>query len=210
MSSEERRKILQMVEEGKISAEEAASLMRALEADEAEAGIRVIEAETGSGFDGGGTSSGPEFDEVKARARRFALIPLWAGVFITVLTAWGLFAIQQNAGVNFWFLCLLFPFMLGVLLIAVGAGGQGSKWLYVNVDRRDADEWPRTITFGFPLPLNLTAWFLRNFGHNIQGMEKTNVDGIIEVLHATGKTNDPFIVNVDDDNSGDRVQVYIG
>ena len=30
MSSEERRKILQMVEEGKISAEEAGNLMRAL------------------------------------------------------------------------------------------------------------------------------------------------------------------------------------
>ena len=32
MSSEERRKILQMVQEGKISAEQASSLMRALEA----------------------------------------------------------------------------------------------------------------------------------------------------------------------------------
>ncbi len=34
MSSEERKKILQMVEEGKITAEQAASLMRAMEADQ--------------------------------------------------------------------------------------------------------------------------------------------------------------------------------
>ena len=209
MSSEERKKILQMVEEGKISAEEAASLMRALEADSAEVEVDVYNAETGSGFDGGG-SSAPEFDEVKARARRFAMIPLWAGVVITVLTAWGIYAIQQNAGVNFWAFCLMFPLMLGVFLIAVGAGGQGSKWLYVNVDRRYANDWPRTITLGFPLPLDLTAWFLRNFGHNMRGMDKTNVDGIIEVLQATGKADEPFIVNVDDDESGDRVQVYIG
>ena len=33
MSSEERKKILQMVEEGKISAEDAAKLMRALDED---------------------------------------------------------------------------------------------------------------------------------------------------------------------------------
>ena len=209
MSSEERTKILQMVEEGKISAEEAASLMRALDDDSAEEQIDDYAFEAGSGFDGGETSA-PEFDQVKARARRFAMIPLWVGVAIAVLSAWGIFSIQQNTGVNFWFFCLMFPLMLGVLLIAIGSAGQGSKWLYVNVDRPYADDWPKNITLGFPIPLSLTAWFMRNFGHNINGMTKTQVDGIVEVLTATGKSDDPFIVNVDDDDDGDRVQVYIG
>lgn len=209
MSSEERKKILQMVEEGKISAEEAADLMRALDEDSAEEQIDVFEAETSSGFEGSETSA-PEFEEVKARALRFAMIPLWAGIGIAVLSAWGIFSIQQNAGVNFWFFCLMFPLMLGVLLIAIGSAGQSSKWLYVNVDRRYANDWPKNITLGFPLPLGLTAWFMRTFGHNISGMNKTQVDGIVEVLNATGKSDDPFIVNVDDDEDGDRVQVYIG
>jgi hypothetical protein len=209
MSSEERKKILQMVEEGKIYADEAAKLMRALDDDSAEAEMEVFEAEAGSGFEGS-EASAPEFESVKARARQFAMIPLWVGVFIAVLSAWGIFAIQQNAGVNFWFFCLMFPLMLGVLLIALGAGGQGSKWLYVNVDRRQAHDGPRNITFGFPLPLGLTAWVLRNFGHNMRGMNRANVDGIIEVLHATGKSGEPFIVNVDDDEDDEHVQVYIG
>ena len=53
MSSEERRKILQMVEEGKISAEQAASLMRALDddADAAEAEVEVVETGSGPGFE---------------------------------------------------------------------------------------------------------------------------------------------------------------
>ena len=210
MSSEERRKILQMVEEGKISAEEAASLMRALDEDSPEAGIEVLEAEAGSGFEGGEATSAPEFEEVKARARRFAMIPLWIGIVIAVFSAWGIYTVQQNAGVNFWFFCLIFPLMLGVLLITLGAGGQSSKWLYVNVERRHAEDWPRNITLGFPLPLDLTAWFLRTFGHTMHGMDKINVDGIIEVLHATGRSGEPFIVNVNDDESGDHVQVYIG
>lgn len=209
MSSEERRKILQMVEEGKISADEAASLMRALEVDQVQAEVEAFNAGTGSGFEGSGASA-PEFEKVKARALRFAMIPLWTGVVIAVLSAWGIFAIQQNAGMNFWFFCLMFPLMLGVLLIAIGSAGQGSKWLYVNVDRRYADDWPKNITLGFPLPLGLTSWFLRNFGHNINGMKKANVDGIIEVLDATTKSDEPFIVNVDDDEDGERVQVYIG
>jgi hypothetical protein len=98
-----------------------------------------------------------------------------------------------------------------VLLIALGAGGQGSKWLYVNVDRRQAHDGPRNITLAFPLPLGLTAWFLRTFGHTIQGLENTNVDEIIQVLNATGTADAPLIVNVhNDEGEGEHVQVYIG
>ena len=207
MSSEERKKILQMVEDGKISAQEASSLMRALDADSVQAEMEVFQTESGRSFGG---SDAREFEEVKSRARRFAMIPLWIGIFVAVLSAWGIYAVQENAGVNFWFFCLMFPLMLGVLLIVLGAGGQGSKWLYVNVDRREAHDWPQNITLGFPLPLGLTAWFLRNFGHNIRGMGKTNVDEIIQVLDATGKSGAPFIVNVHDDEDGEHVQVYIG
>jgi len=209
MSSEERKKILQMVEEGKISAQEAASLMRALDADTdpVQAETDIFQTGAASGFEG---SAAPEFEEVRSRARRFAMIPLWAGVFVAVMSAWGIYSIQQSAGMSFWFFCLMVPLLLGVLLIALGAGGQGSKWLYVNVDRRNAHEWPQNITLGFPLPLGLTAWFLRNFGHNIRGMGKTNVDEIIQILDATGKSGAPLIINANDNEDGEHVQVYIG
>jgi SHOCT-like protein len=209
MSSEERKKILQMVQDGRISAEQAASLMRALDADadSAEAEVKVVEAGPGSSD---ARNDAPEFEEVKSRARRFAMIPLWIGVFIAVLSAWGIYSVQQSAGVNFWFFCLLVPLLLGVLLIALGAGGENSKWLYVNVDRRNAQDWPRNITLGFPLPLGLTAWFLRNFGQYIHGMEKTNVDEIIQILDATGKSGAPLIINANDNEDDEHVQVYIG
>ena len=207
MSSEERRKILQMVQDGKISAEQAASLMRAMEEDSAEAEVEFVEAGAGSGY---GTDEASEFEEVKSRARRFAMIPFWIGVFIAVLSAWGIYSVQQSAGVNFWFFCLLVPLLFGVLLIALGAGGEGSKWLYVNVDRRNAHDWPQNITLGFPLPLGLTAWFLRNFGQYIHGMQKTNVDEIIQILDATGKSGAPLIINANDNGDGEHVQVYIG
>ncbi len=206
MSSEERKKILQMVQDGKISAEQAASLMRALAEDAAEAGPEVLEAGTASS--GGGAA--PEFEEVKQRARRFAMIPLWIGVFITVLSAWGIYSVQQHSGVNFWFFCLIVPLLFGVLLIALGAAGQNSKWLYVNVDRRNAQDWPRNITIAFPLPLGLAAWFLRNFGHYIRGLKNTNVDDIIQILDTTGKSDAPLIVNASDNEDGEQVQVYIG
>ena len=220
MSSEERKKILQMVEDGKISAEEAASLMLAMSDDEdgeesVEAEVEVIESTTGSGFDDeasgfAGPSEAPEFDQIKARARRFALIPLWIGVFVTVLSAWAIYSIQQSAGTNFWFYCMIFPLMLGVLLLALGGGGRASRWIYVDVDRRDAKpgDGPKHITLGFPIPLGLVVWFFDNFGHNIKGMDRSKVEGIIQMMQATKDSNEPLMVNVDDDDA--HVQVYIG
>ena len=209
MSAEERRKILQMVQDGKISAEQAASLMRALEADEdtLEAEVEVMDA--GQGFSSE-TADAPEFEAIKARARRFAMIPLWIGVALTVLSAWAIYSVQQSSGMNFWFFFLMIPLLIGVLFIALGASGQTSRWLYVNVDRRNAHDGPRNITLGFPLPLGLTAWFLRTFGHNMRGMKNTNVDEIIQLLDATGKSGAPLIINANDNEDGEHVQVYIG
>jgi len=209
MSVEERRKILQMVQDGKISAEQAASLMRALDADAdtSEADVEVIEP--GASF-GGDPSDAPEFEAIKARARRFAMIPLWIGVALTVLSAWAIYSVQQSAGMNFWFFFLMIPLLIGVLFIALGASGQSSRWLYVNVDRRNAHDGPRNITLGFPLPLGLTAWFLRTFGQNMRGMKNTNVDEIIQLLDATGKSGAPLIINANDNEDGEHVQVYIG
>ena len=209
MSVEERRKILQMVQDGKITAEQAASLMRALDADPdpSEADVEVIEP--GASF-GGDPSDAPEFEAIKARARRFAMIPLWIGVALTVLSAWAIYSVQQSSGMNFWFFFLMIPLLIGVLFIALGASGQSSRWLYVNVDRRNAHDGPRNITLGFPLPLGLTAWFLRTFGHNMRGMKNTNVDEIIQLLDATGKSGAPLIINANDNEDGEHVQVYIG
>lgn len=210
MSSEERKKILQMVEEGKISAEEAARLMAAMaehEDDSAEAEVEVIESRAGFGYE---KTDAPEFEQIKARARRFSLIPLWAGVVITVLSAWAIYSIQQIAGTNFWFYCMIFPLMLGVLLLALGGGGRSSRWIYVDVNRKDAKpgDGPKHITLGFPIPFGLTMWFMENFGHNINGMNRRQVDAIVEMMKTTKDSNEPLMVNVDDDDA--HVQVYIG
>jgi hypothetical protein len=217
MSSEERKQILQMVADGKINAEEAANLMRALD-EPAEEEIEIYQPESNSREESGAADSAwgakpnaPEFDQVRKRARFFALIPLWVGVVSTVLIAWWMFSIQQNSGLNFWFFCLSMPLTFGILLIVMGAGSQTSRWMYVNVDRTHQNEWPRNITIALPLPLGLVSWFLRNFGAHIEGLKKTNVDEIITAISMTKSITEPLIVNVDEsDEGGERVQVFIG
>ena len=244
MSSDEQKQILKMVEDGKISADEAMKLIKALEVVSAEDEIEIIESEappfglprdpgergtrdpgraprgemafgddTGSesGFeavDELGGSAGPEFEEVKARARRFAMVPLGIGVLFTVLASYWLYVLVQNANYGFWFACAWFPLLLGVLLMALSAGGMNARWLYVNVDQAPGER-PQHITLGFPIPLGLLGWLLRNFGHYVRGMDRQHVDDIMTLL-ATTDAHDPLIVNVDEGDRGERVQVYIG
>lgn len=208
MSSEERKKILQMVADGKISADEAATLMRALD-DSAEEEIEIVGEASGMG---GERSDGPEFDQVRKRANRFSGAFLWIGVIFTVLSAWAMFGIQQNAGTNFWFYCMSMPLFLGILFTAMGAGSRTSRWMYVNVDRtrsKDTDG-PRNITIALPLPLGLASWFLKNFGSRIDKLKNTNVDEIIQAIAMAKNMTEPLIVHVDDADDGERVQVFIG
>ena len=211
MSSEERKKILQMVQDGKVSAGDAAKLMMALDADAdpAEAEMEVIQPDTGQGFE---KSEAPEFEEIKSRARRFSLIPLWIGIFVTVISAWAIYGIQQNGGANFWFYCMVLPLLAGVLLITLGAGGRSARWIYLDVDRPYAKrgDGPRHITFGLPLPLGIIDWFFRTFGNYFQGLSKSRVEGMIHLMNATRNSNEPFILNIDDSDDGEHVRIFIG
>jgi len=211
MSSEERKKILQMVEDGKVSAGDAAKLMMALDADAdpTEAEMEVLQPDTSQGFE---KSEPPEFEEIKSRARRFSLIPLWIGIFITVLSAWIIYGIQQNGGADFWFYCMVLPLLAGVFLITLGAGGRSARWVYLDVDRPYAKrgDGPRHITFGLPLPLGIIDWFLRTFGNYFQGLNKRRMDGMIELMNATRDSNEPFILNIDDSDDGEHVRIFIG
>jgi len=205
MSSEEKKKILQMVEDGKITAEEAVTLMKALEEDPVEDEVEFIEteAELGSAYDA------PEFEEVKARARKYISIPLGIGVVLTVLAAYWMFSLTQNANYGFWFFCAWFPLLLGILLVVLSAGGINSRWLYVDI-RQEPDEWPQRITFGFPLPFGIATWGLKNYGHYASNLDQEKIDSLVAILNTSKSIDEPLVVNVDEGDGGERVQVYIG
>ena len=206
MSSDEQKQILKMVEDGVISAEEAMTLIKTLEENRAEDEVEVIETEADTS---GERNASQDFEEIKARAQRFAMVPLWIGVAFTVLGAYWMYALVRNANYGFWFFCAWFPLLLGMLLIGLSAGGMKSRWLYVNVNQRE-EEWPRHITLGFPIPLGIIGWFLRTFGHYIPGMDRNNVDKILMALSTVDDLDEPLVVDVDEGEHGEQVQVYIG
>jgi len=70
-------------------------------------------------------------------------------------------------------------------------------------------ETPQRIAISFPLPLGLVGWAVRLFGHRIPNIEGVDLQNIIKAIDESAKDGTPFFVDVDDED-GERVQVFIG
>jgi hypothetical protein len=235
MSSEnERRLILEMIQSGKITSAEGLSLLNALtESEEAPSlvGDRSSESEilgehgviiedaapepphqtyqdeplTGEVLEPVNATLPPDV----AKWRRWWIIPLWVGVVITILGGLMRSWAQQTYGIGFWFACAWVPLLLGVVLIVMAWGSRTARWLHIRV-RQSPGEWPQNIAFSFPIPLRLTAWFLRLFGDFIPGLRGTSVDELIVALGDSTSPENPLFIEVEDDEDGERVEVFIG
>jgi hypothetical protein len=223
----ERIQILEMIENGTITASEGASLLKALEADDVVEDIHVTGKDEPESVVSEGDPFPPQsestaeplsgdliadtFDPEIEKWRRWWMIPLWIGVGITVigglLMAWA----YQATGFSFWFGCSWLPFLLGIAVMAMAWSSRTARWLHLRV-QQEPGEWPRTIAFSFPLPLRFAAWVMRTFGQFIPKVNETGVDfdQLIQVLENSTNSDTPFYVEVDEGENGEKVQIYIG
>lgn len=208
---QERLQILEMVENGVITAEEGARLLRLLdEAGSTEADFS--KEQTTSKVQP--PDSSPEKDAFEGRLerlRRWWQIPLWIGVGITVLGGLLMFWAYQASGFSFWFGCTWLPFLFGVAVMALAWGSRTARWLHLRI-QQEAGEWPQTINLSFPLPLQLTGWVLRTFGHFIPDLKEqgNNISQVIQAVEAGTSSDAPFFVEVDEGEGKEKVQIYIG
>jgi hypothetical protein len=224
----ERIQILEMIENGVITAAEGARLLQALDKDD-----RLEEMlEEGTGYsnvfeelsddsvpptDGGnsGAVSGEVLEDVFQpeieKWRRWWMIPLWIGVGITIIGSLLMFWAYQSSGFGFWFVCSWVPLLLGVGVMAMAWASRSARWLHLRVQQQPG-EWPRTIAFSFPLPLRFAGWVLRTFGYFIPKVNDVDIDfdEMIQVLETSTNSDTPLYVEVDEGDGGETVQIYIG
>jgi hypothetical protein len=219
----ERLQILEMIEKGVISAEEGVRLLNSLQGEPGEEAAPQIasNASTRSEEQAGpevidttpapAAKTPPAAAEVDAgikRWRRWWWIPLTVGIVITVASGLLMVLAVQKSGIGFWFACLWFPLLLGVLVISLAAASRTMRWLHVRV-HQEPGEWPQTIAISLPVPIRFTAWVLRIFRPHIPNMNNTSLDEVILALDKTSP-DQPFYVNVDEGETGEKVEVYIG
>ena len=150
----------------------------------------------------------PGAEEIQ-KWKRWWVIPLWLGVGITVIGGLLMYWAFSANGFGFWFACAWFPFLVGVALLALAWSSRAAPWIHVRVHQAPGEK-PQKIAISFPIPVRLTSWGLRTFGHHIPHMEDINLDEMILALKDVSKDETPLIVDVDEGEDGERVQVFIG
>ena len=212
MSTDEREQILKMVADGKITAEEALKLMQALDEAPVEEPLDITPLPAPEPKEEQAPPKpkpDPEFTNKINRFRRLWLIPLTVGLVLTILGAYWMYSAMLSSGFGFWFLCAWIPFLLGVVVVTLGAISKTSRWLYVNVEQKPGES-PRRIVFAFPIPSAMLRWGIRNFGHNIPPEHRDTADLAMKaIFEEDGAFNEPLYVDVHDED-GEHVQVYIG
>lgn len=203
--SEAENKILNMLSEGKISAEEANTLLSALESDRAAgliAGDPVLTSRVVSDAD---QKSPPDM----SRFQQFLRIPLMVAGGSLLLSGLGLALVYQAGGqvALIGLLCLWSIFILALFMTIVIFFVRRAAWLHVRIQEKNG----RRIAISLPLPLRLANWVLNIARHYVPKEQAVYLQTAAVFVDELRRNPDqePIIINVDDDD-GDKVQVYIG
>ena len=134
---------------------------------------------------------------------------LWLGVGLTVLSAYWMYRGYEAAGFGVGFILSWIPFLLGIVLTYAGARLIQSHWVHVKVNSTENGR-PQNIDISLPLPLGFAGWIFKNFGQFMpQEIREKHIDEMLSELEGSIKKGEPFHVHVDDDESGDKVEVLI-
>jgi hypothetical protein len=206
--SEERLQILKMLEAGQIDAEQASALLAALDelpppqTDAPSAEDWAPAPEPADGL--------PPIREPVERVHN-----PWAGLWMLLLFAgvvvlfMGVFIVTLASGADAtWgsLLCGWPLILLGLLVALLGIWSRRATWMHVRIKEKGK----RKIAFSFPLPLTLAAWVVRVAQPFVPQLQDTGVDDLIISLRESAALGQPFSIDVQDDEEGEQVQIYIG
>ena len=99
-----------------------------------------------------------------------------------------MFLAYQRSGFGFWFACLWFPLLFGIVILSLAAASRAMRWLHVRI-HQEPGERPQTIAISMPIPIRFVAWVLRIFKPHIPNLDKANLDEVILALDKTSPTN---------------------
>lgn len=202
---DERRQILQMLQDGTLTTDQAIELLNVLEEDEGEETAVTATAP----LEGDILSDpAPDMD----RYRHFWKIPFLVCLAVLLFFGFWLRGIyQSNEGtLTFGFMCIWSFFMLAFLAALLAFFSRTAAWLHVRVKEKEG----RRIAISFPLPLGLVGWGIKIAHGFVDEKSRLHLEMADSFLTAAKEEMKqpgarPMTINVNDDD-GDQVQVYIG
>ncbi len=208
------RKILDMIEQGALTAEEGLRLIDAMNVGKSEGDdlYNLSPEEVTVSADDILEPSEPrisaeELERLK-QLKRWWVFPFAIGLVITTLGALWMFAGYSRTGFSWGFWLSWIPFIIGIFVLALSFQSSRSVWLHVRIKQKRGESPPR-ISISLPLPLSLTQWLINTFGHKIPGLDDLPLGDISELLDRISP-EEPFYVHVNDKDNGEMVEVFIG
>jgi len=208
------RKILDMIEQGALTAEEGLRLIDAMNVSNSEDDdlynlsleeVTVIADDILEPSEP--RISAEELERMK-QLKRWWVFPFAIGLVITTLGALWMFAGYSRTGFSWGFWLSWIPFIIGIFVLALSFQSSRSVWLHVRIKQKRGESPPR-ISISLPLPLSLTLWLINTFGHKIPGLDDLPLGDISELLDRISP-EEPFYVHVNDKDNGEMVEVFIG
>ena len=210
--SKERLEILEMIQGGKISPEEGLKLIEALneswEAEEEEY-LQAREEMLYPPDPAKSEDPAPEIDpEEMDNWRRWWIIPFWIGVGITILGGALMYWGYSAKGIGLGFIAAWIPFLIGLGIMALGWNSRTGPWLHIRIQQKPGES-PQRISLSFPLPIRFFAWSIRTFSQWIPDIPQGSEE-VLLALTDFSPGDSPLSINVNDEEDGEKVIVYIG
>lgn len=209
---EERRQILQMLQDGTLTADQAMELLQAMDEEGVGEETAVTLAADPYAEPLSGDILTPNEPPNLDRYRQFWKIPFLICLAFLVLFGFWLRAIYLSAegAITFGFICVWSFFMLAFLATLLAFFSRRAAWLHVRVQEKEGHR----IAISLPLPLGLAGWGIKVAHGFVDEKTRGQLDMASAFLSAAKEELKqpgarPMTIDVDDDD-GDKVQVYIG
>ena len=203
-------KVLQMIQDGTISAEEGERLLEALGETRAapaeEAGRPAEPAARAQPEEVVWPAGEPGAPYGAPSWWRRAWVYVLAGgvVLLAAGGVWTGWLARGNAGLG-WLGCTVPLLILGTAVILLAWWARMARWLHLRVRDEDKD-----IRISMPLPLRLTAWVLRIIRRWVPRLRETAVDELIMAMAEENARGNILTVEVNDDEDDEEVKIYFG
>ena len=199
---EERLQILKMVEVGEIKAEEAVELLAALTTQTGE----PASPEPATVEPAAARSEPAAGWEAPAHWSRFWIYPALVGGGLLLVGALIMGLVYATGATSGWRVCGWLPMIVGLLVALLAWWSRTARWLHLRIREQDKPK----MMISFPLPLTLAAWAVRIAQPFVPKLKETAADDLIIALRDSTGRGEPFFLDVEDDEEGEHVQVYVG
>ncbi len=143
-----------------------------------------------------------------SRTWGWVAIPIALGTIFAVLAGLWMAADVRDGSLGFGFLCAWFPLAIGVLLILLGWFARRGPWADVKVKSHKANGHVKFF-MDAPVPVGMAGRALRFVGDRVPGLAQEDVDKLMDALQQAGQRGQPINIQANSDDGEDIIDISI-